>query len=482
MGFRNLGEGKRIEAECVVSSAKRGRDYTVYTLTDGEAEMEMHSREFYRIGDAYSISGTVEGGHGLFVLKPEKMEKKPASYAAVLKKAEENAQVRHEKFLADGLMEKLRGRVELAARKLSAARKLGRFILLKFHNDADGVAGALALIKVLGNVQSHQQNSALYRVADAMRDVNVIRYERSPLVVIVDCGSGEDSREGLQILKAGGAEIMLIDHHPPEKGVEGLCSTFLSPWAVSEEEEASTYPAGYLCCEVARACGKDLADAPLLGEKRERGADGKLGLEELAKIACAGDKSGIMPLSDADREKALVIDYMATYAEFGNRLEFYEHAMGEKELYSSILFQARERMERVKEEVGKMMKKRIEGPVAVYTVDFDKMSSREFPGKGKLTTRAFELVMHEGPVVVLGVWEGGISFRLNEDAVLRGMNASAVIEAVKAKMGSFIESGGGHGRAASLRIKRGYTKEVLEEVVNQLQASQPQEKQALQPS
>ncbi|MFA5412362.1 MAG: DHH family phosphoesterase [Candidatus Micrarchaeia archaeon] len=463
MGFRNLGEGKRVEAECVVSSAKKGRDGTIYILTDGEAEIEFHSREFYKIGDAYFASGTVVSDRGFLVLKPEKMERRPAAYASVLKMAEENAAVSHEKFLADGLMEKLRGRVELAARKLIAARKLGRFILLKFHNDADGVAGALAITKILGNVQSHQQNSALYRVADAMRDVNVIRYERSPLVVIVDCGSGEDSREGLQILKAGGAEIMLIDHHPPEKGVEGICSAFLSPWAVSEEEEASTYPAGYLCCEVARACGKD-------------------GMDELAKIACAGDKSGIMPLSDADRERALVIDYMATYAEFGNRLEFYEHAMGDKELYASILFQARERMERVKEEVGKMMKKRIEGPVAVYTVDFDKVSSREFPGKGKLTSRAFELVMHEGPVVVLGVWDGGISFRLNEDAVLRGMNASSVIEAVKAKMGSFIESGGGHGRAASLRIKRGYTKEVLEEVINQLQASQPQEKQALQPS
>ncbi|MEW5997026.1 MAG: DHH family phosphoesterase [Candidatus Micrarchaeota archaeon] len=463
MGFRNLGEGKRVEAECVVSSAKKGRDYTIYILSDGEAEVEMHSREFYKMGDAYFVSGTVVSERGFFVLKPEKMERRPAAYAAVLRRAEENAQVQHEKLLADGLVEKLRERMELVAKKLLAAKKLGRFVLLKFHNDADGVAGALALTKVLGNVQSHQQNSALYRVADAMRDVNSIRHERNPLVVIVDCGSGEESREGLEIVKAGGAEIILIDHHPPEKGVENFCSVFLSPWAVSEEEEASAYPAGYLACEVAGACGiKDL--------------------EWLAKIACAGDKSGIMPVSDEDREKALVIDYMATYAEFGNRLEFYEHALGERELYASILFQARERMERVKEEVGKLMKKRIEGPVAVYTVDFEKVSAREFPGKGKLTSRAFELVMHEGAVVVLGVWEGGISFRLTENAVLRGVNAGRVIDAVKRKMGSLVEAGGGHGRAASLKIKRGYTKEVLEEVLDQLQASQPQEKQALQPS
>ena len=463
MGFRNLGEGKRVEAECVVSSAKKGRDYTIYSLTDGEGEIEMHSREFYRIGDAYFISGTVVSDRGFLVLKPEKMEKRPEAYAAVLRKADGNAKVEKEKLLADGLMEKLRERIERVAKKLLAAKKLGRFVLLKFHNDADGVAGALALIKIIGNAQTHQQNSALYRVTDAMRDVNVIRYERSPLVVIVDCGSGAESREGLEILKAGGAEIILIDHHPPEKDVERFCSAFLSPWAVSDEEEASTYPAGYLACEVARACGaKDV--------------------EHLAKIACAGDKSGIMPISDEDREKALVIDYMATYAEFGNRLEFYEHAMGEKELYASILFQARERMERVKEEVGRMMKKRIEGPIAVYTVDFEKVSAREFPGKGKLTSRAFELVMHEGAVVVLGFWEGGISFRITEDAVLLGTNASRIIEAVKAKMGSFIEGGGGHGRAASLKIRRGYTKEVLEEVIAQLQASQPQEKQALQPS
>lgn len=463
MGFRNLGEGKRVEAECAVSSAKKGRDHTAYILTDGENEIEFHSREFYKIGDAYFASGTVMSEQGFFVLKADKMERRPEAYAAVLKKAEENAVVKREKFLADGLMEKLRERIERVAKKLLAARKMGRFVLLKFHNDADGVSGALALTRVFRNAQTHQQNSAIYRVSDAMRDVNVIRYERSPLVVIVDCGSGGESREGLEILKAGGAEIILIDHHPPEKGVENFCSVFLSPWAVSEEEEASTYPAGYIACEVARACGRE-------------------GVEPLAKIACAGDKSGIMPLSDEDRERALVIDYMATYAEFGNRLEFYEHAMGEKELYASILFQARERMERVKEEVGHMMKKRIEGPVAVYTVDFEKVNAREFPGKGKLTSRAFELVMHEGAVVVLGFWEGGISFRLNEEAVLQGITAPKIMAAVKAKMGSFIEGGGGHGRAASLKIRRGYTKEVLEEVVNQLQASQPQEKQALQPS
>lgn len=462
MGFRNLGEGKRVEAECVVCSAKKGRDYTIYTLTDGEAEIEMHSREFYKMGDAFFVKGIVASEHGLLVLRPEEMERRPEAYANVLKKAEEGAKVQHVKFLADGLVEKLRGRVELVARKLLAARKLRRFVLLKFHNDADGVSGALALTKMV-NAQSYQQNSALYRIADAMRDVNIIRHEKNPLVIIVDCGSGEESREGLQILKAGGAEIIMIDHHPPQEGVERLCSVFLSPWAASEEEEASTYPAGYLAVEVARACGvKEV--------------------EWLAKVACAGDKSGVMPVSDEDREKALVIDYMATYAEFGNKLEFYEHALGERELYASILFQARERMERVKEEVGKLMKKRIEGPVAVYTVDFEKVSAREFPGKGKLTSRAFELVMHEGAVVVLGVWEGGISFRLTEDAVLRGVNAGRIIDAVKEKMGNFVESGGGHGRAASLKIKRGYTKEVLEEVMNQLQASQPQEKQALQPS
>jgi len=463
MGFRNLGEGKHVECECVVSSAKKGRDYTTYILTDGEGDVEMHSREFYKIGDAYFASGTVMNERGFFVLRPEKMERRPEAYSAVLHKAEENAKVQKEKLLADGLMEGLRERIEKVGKKLLAARKLGRFVLLKFHNDADGVSGALALIQVIGNAQTHQQNSAAYRVTDAMRDVNVIRYERSPLVVIVDCGSGEESREGLEILKAGGAEIILIDHHPPEKGVERFCSVFLSPWAVSEEEEASTYPAGYLACEVARACGR-----------KE--------VEHLAKMACAGDKSGIMPISEEDRERALVIDYMATYAEFGNRLEFYEHALGEKELYASILFQARERMERVKEEVGRMMKKRIEGPVAVYTVDFEKVSAREFPGKGKLTSRAFELVMHEGPVVVLGFWDGGISFRLNEDAVLRGITAVKIMGVVRAKMGDFIEGGGGHARAASLKIRRGYTKEVLEEVINQLQASQPQEKQALQPS
>ena len=458
MSLKNLAEGKEIEAECVVSSQRRNRGGFNYRVTDGKGDIEFFSKEEFRPGEGLFIVGTVVSEYGILRLKPKLVQRRDRVFEKVLQKAEENVQVEIKKPLADGLMEKLLPRIEKAARRLLAAKKTGRLCLLRFHNDADGIVGALAINSIL-NVKSFQQNSAIYRIKDAMMDLNLLRHESSPLAIFVDTGSGEESMEGLRLLKAGGAEILIIDHHPPSEEAEELCSVFLSPWAVSEKETASSYPAGYLAIEVARACGNEKP-------------------AELAGVACAGDKSKILETGEKEREKALVLDFMATYAEFRNKLEFYGEVFEKRELYSSILSQAREKLERVGEELKKRMKKKLDGPVIVYTVNLEDVSAREFPGKGKLTSQAFENVLPEGAVVVIGVWEGGASLRISGEAVKRGANANEIISSLKGTMGDFIISGGGHGRAASLRIKTGFTKEVVGEIIriiSQLQASQPQE-------
>lgn len=443
MGFGNIKEGAAIKsAKCVVSSRKRGRGGFIYKVTDGDGELEAESNAFFEIGQELLASGKIVNEYGFMKIRSPKLEKTEGIYASILEKAEKNAEVKSLPFLAGGLMEKLREKILLCARKLIAAKKLGRYILLRFHNDADGISGALALTKVV-RAYTSQQNSANYSVSHAMRDIGNLQGERHPIAILLDFGSGEESAEGLELLRASGAQVIVIDHHPNEGNAHEKCSLFLSPWSAgSEDENASAYVAGYLACEVARACGEETGD--------------------LAKIACAGDKSSIIEVGEKDREVALVLDYMATHSGFGNKLDFYEKALGNKELYTSVLVQAGEALERITDDVKKNMKKRLEGPVSVYTVDTEKVRSREFPGKGKITTRAFELV--EGPAVVLGVWKDGLSFRINEGAIGRGVRASELISSLKEEMGDFIVGGGGHARAASLRIREGFVDSVVEKI------------------
>ncbi|MBD3397812.1 hypothetical protein GF412_01610 [Candidatus Micrarchaeota archaeon] len=449
MSFRNVGEGTEIkDEECIVSRRMRSRGSTIYKITDGEGELEFESHSHFDAGEGLRVSGKVYNDRGFMKLDVSSLEKSEEAYPKILEKIESGVEIKEVPLLASGeIPEKLKGRIYSCARKLIAAKKLGRHIILRFHNDADGIAGALAITKII-RAYTSQQNSANYTVYDAMRDIGNLQGEKNPLVVLLDFGCGAESVEGLKILKASGAEVMIIDHHPNEGGAEENSHLFLSPWAVSKDEGASSYVAGYLSVEVARACG--VSD-----------------VERLAPIACAGDKSTILPIDEKDREAAIVIDYMAAYSGFGNKLDFYKNALENRELYSSVLVQAREALDRITEDVKASMKKRLDGPVSVYTVDADKVKSKDFPGKGKITTRAFELA-GDAPAVVLGVWKNGLSFRINSGAIEKGVHANEIISSLKEEMPDFIEGGGGHARAASLRIQEGFVDSVVGRIIEKV--------------
>ena len=452
MNFRNIGENTPIEnAECIITKRKKHRGQFSYLVTDGEGELEFESGKFMQIGSELSISGTVERQYGfLQIIKPE-VEPAEGIYAEILAKVEAGINAKEVPFLASGeVMDKLRPEIMLCAKKLLAAKRMGRHILMRFHNDADGITGALAITKILGKTYTHQQNSANYTVYDSMRDIGGLQSEKNPLVILLDFACGADSAEGLKLLRASGAEIVIIDHHPNEGHAEENSSLLINPWRISSSESASSYVAGYLSVEVARACGEE-------------------GVEPLASIACAGDKSKLLPVSEKDIEGAIVLDYMATYSGFGNKLDFYKNAIENKELYASVLVQAREALDRITDEVKANMKKRFEGPVSVYTIDTERVKSKEFPGKGKITTRGFELV--EGPAVVLGVWKNGLSFRINDGAIEKGVEANKIIASLKEEMPDFILGGGGHARAASLKIREGFVDSVVEKIIEKVKTA-----------
>ena len=452
MNFRNIGENTPIEnAECIITKRKKHRGQFSYLVTDGEGELEFESGKFMQVGNELRISGTVERQYGFLQITKPRIEPAEGIYAGILAKVEENVKVVDVPFLVSGeIMDKLRPEIMLCAKKILTAKKMGRHARLRFHSDADGITGALAITKMLKRAYTHQQNSATYSVYDSMRDIGNLQSEKSPLVILLDFACGAESAEGLKLLKASGAEIIIIDHHPNEGNAGENCSLLVSPWTISNQETASSYVAGYLAVEIARACGEE-------------------NTAELAPIACAGDKSTILPVSEKDKEMAIVLDYMATYSGFGNKLDFYKNALENKELYYSVLVQAKESLDRITDEVKAHMKKRYDGEVSVYTIDTERVKSKEFPGKGKITTRGFELV--EDPAVVLGVWKNGLSFRITDGAIKKGIKANEIISALKEEMPDFIEGGGGHARAASLRIREGFVDSVVEKIIEKVKAA-----------
>ena len=437
--------------EGVVNGVRFNKGEREYLLTDGKEEYRILSTELLAPGMCLGLEG--EAAPNLRII-PKSIEiisdqREQKIYERVKSNAKATAKISSAPVLvSDEVIGRLWPALREAALELLCAKKLGREVLLRFHGDADGICGAFALTSII-NCKTYQQNSAVYTVRDALKDVAAIGQENRPLIVLLDFGSGDACLEGLDLLRAGGIQVIVVDHHP-------LASTgghfVVNPLKVSEN--ASKYTAGYLACEIAVACGLEL----------------KRGME-LARVACSGDKSDILETGTDEAEKALVLDFLAAHASFGNNLEFYRNVMAKQELFSSIAHQAKESIDDAAKKASATMKTTKTGGLEIVTLPLERIVTKgEWPPSGKITTRVYEMVaenVREKPVLCIGYNDRSLIIRINDAATTLGLNANDLAERIKKSMADFVEGGGGHAKAGAIRVKSGFVKEVLGELIRE---------------
>jgi RecJ-like exonuclease len=459
---------QEIEVSGIITRSFSARGSFISSLNTGEGTYEIISDSVIIVGSAVKVKGTTSEYNGRVQIRAANVysfseSESKAIRTEIEKKAEARVMLTDSELLVSGpVMDSIKPLLQSAAKRILTAKSLNRFILLRFHGDADGISGAFALTKMC-KMQPFQQNAAIYSVNDAMRDLQLLHHEFMPLFIMLDFGSNAESDEGLKLLKAGGVEILTIDHHPPGAGIQKIADLFISPWAVvspspfrpNEQQrvpaiDVSKYPAGYLAVEIARLAGIK-------------------GIEPLAKISCAGDKSTVLPVEKQDKDKALVLDFMASYSGFGNNLDFYASVMDKPELFYSMLNQANEKTEQIFESAKRLLKEKDIKGVKVSVVDLEKLVKKhEFPSRGKIVTKIFEMLMAanpEQPIVVLGHGDKSVIIRMNEPAVSRGLAGDKIIIELRSKMGDFIENGGGHAKAAAMKVREDFAKDVIEELI-----------------
>ncbi len=353
-------------------------------------------------------------------------------------------------LIEDEIARALEPKFNEVATALISAKNENRFVLLRFHHDADGISGAFALNEVL-RFSAQQQNSAVYSVKDAIRDLNNISNEDRPLVILLDFGMNADSEEGLRLLKASGAELILIDHHPPSGNAMGLADHFITPWEFGKGESCSKYVAGYLASEIARASGV------------------QSDVGRYARIACAGDKSNIVEPTEDDLKAALVLDYLAAHSGYGNNLRFYKNVLSNDELFKSMYQQADEKINEVANKAMRGMRERRAGRTVIFQVNLEKIIQKgEFPNRSKVTTRITDRLKRDEPMIVLGLGDRTIIMRLNQAATDVGLSADKIAKKMLETMRDFAESGGGHAKAGAIRVKPGFVNSVVEEIVKMI--------------
>ncbi|MFH0884961.1 MAG: DHH family phosphoesterase [Candidatus Micrarchaeota archaeon] len=442
-----------IALEGIVSRIRYYHGKRDYVLTDGKGEYTFFTDMMLQMGSCVALEGEMAVG-GLRAGKVEAVtgEKERSILEKVRSNVRDGANLPQEPAMVkDDVMKMLWPVLRNAALELIIAKRLGRSVMLRFHGDADGICGAFALTSVLP-CKAFQQNSAIYSVKDALRDIQAIGQEGRPLIVLLDFGSADGCAEGLELLRAGGIDCIVIDHHPFSRKND---SRIVNPFSFSEN--ASRYTAGYLACEIAIACGLDEGKAV-----------------ELAKVACSGDKSDILQSGPEDAKKAMVLDFLASHVSFGNNLDFYKKVMEKNELFSSIAQQADDSIRDAAGKAIARMKKSETGQLTIIAFPLEGIVVKgEWPPSSKITTRVFDMMRAEAPdkpILCIGYTERSIILRLTESAASLNLSANDLAERVKKSMADFVEGGGGHVKAGAVRAKEGFAKEVVNEIIREAAA------------
>ncbi|MEM4625829.1 MAG: DHH family phosphoesterase [Candidatus Bilamarchaeaceae archaeon] len=436
--------GDTVDFEGVVTATRFFKGSYEYTIQTKEEKVIFYSSDNISKGAEIRVSGVISSLFPISLSQTKVYETKGVYenvQAAIEGKWKPGNFILHNK-----ITEYLKDNFFAVAQRLYSAKELNRFILLRFHHDADGIAGALALNDFL-SFKAIQQNSAVYGQRDVVSDLSFFCHELHPLVILLDFGSNDKSSKQIELLRAAGAEVILIDHHPHDKECIKVPHLFLSPW-LAEVENPSSYTAGYIASEI----------ASLLG----------ISSEKYARIACAGDKSNVINISEEDKNAALVLDYLASHSTYGNNLQFYKNVLNKKELFSSIFQQARESIEDAAGRAASRMKKLNKNDVIVFIVPLnDIVKKGEFPTSSKIVSAILEKTSEDEPVVVIGYRDGVILLRANKNAASRGINFSEIIDRLTKRFSDFIHSGGGHSSAAAIHLQKGYEQTIIESLIEE---------------
>ncbi|MFA5049523.1 MAG: DHH family phosphoesterase [Candidatus Micrarchaeia archaeon] len=441
-------EGEKIIIEGVILRSGSYRAAT-NSISDGKNLFELIYSYHLEEGSCFRVSGEIVNFRGILKLKVLETEPVPNSvYEKTEKKAMDSAPIKEQFIYEDETTRKLKEKIILFSRKLYAAMHLRKNCAVRFHNDGDGICGAICINLFLKG-EYIQQNSAIYSIRDAMRDISNLSNSKHPLLVLVDFGSNEESFEALSLIKSAKIEVLIIDHHPVfEKTMEGF--EVLNFWE-TKNPLSSKYTAGYICAEISHLLGNDSTT--------------------YAKIALNSDKSDLMDYTLDEKNAGLVLNYAAAYSSHQTSLNFYRSILKNKDLFDSMLYQAQDKIDQLVSVSRNQMKEKKIKEFNLYYLNLGALVKKfEFPGLGKSATQIFDaLIPKDKPSILLCYGPKSIVLRLNDLAVEKGANANEIIEYLKSSAPGVIESGGGHIRAAAIRVREEFEKSMIDEIINYLE-------------
>ena len=521
-------KGKMVRIDGEVQQIQQTSGPTIFTINDetGTAEIAAFDKAGERaypeidVGDAVQVLGDVNEHGGKTQIESQ----------SILKLDEENS-IKLHKLIDDALnkraepndvdflvqsdvLNRLKPKMREAAQKIRRAILDGRTVLLRHHNDADGICYGVAMEKAIVPLIEYVNPSndaqyyyfkrspskaPFYELEDVVKDLSFAlgdqerHGQKLPLIVLLDNGSTEEDITALMQAKIYDIEVVVIDHHSPgellsveEKNgeivgatvaVDEYVDTHVNPYLVGGDSQLT---AGALASEVAHMINPAVKDLIMhlpavaaLGDHAESG--------EVYQYLELASKKGFSKEHLA--KIAECVDFEAYFLRFMNGRGIMDTILAvdnldkHEKMIDALYKEYQKRVDtQLKAALPNIKRTQLDNGIHFNLIDVEKYAHKfTFPAPGKTCGFVHDKIVKElgedKPIVTLGHGPDFGVFRAT-DAVNEefGFNVNDIVSVMTQKVPQAGIDGGGHECAGSIKYIEGLGDDVLKNIVFEIQS------------
>lgn len=462
----------------IMRKAKPGP--VIFLVSDGIKSIDAVTKDSsFEENAVVNLRGAVSERAGRLQIEIDSMTESEKDFDKVIDDLSEpkrtNFSIKSDRF------EKMKPRFVEIAKRIRKAVFENQPILIRHHNDSDGINSGLAieqsckgLMEEAGinpdyNLYRSPSKAPFYEVTDVFKDITLAKRltenhgQKKPLFLVLDNGSTPEDVFGFKSLHSLGYEAIVIDHHNPvvlENGKTAVCpylSNHLNPYIFGLDSQTS---AGMLCYEMGR----------LINEHYENKIS--------PAVAAISDRCNI-PETDAyisnsglDKETltriGTAIDFVAYQMKFDAGKGLFEELFSNMKMVDMINAKVQEGTDTQLQSTLPYLRTHDLNGIVFSHIDLEKYTLRfTYPTPGKVTGMIHDKVAlgkDSVPVLTAGYVSDMIIIRATKPI----LPVQEIISKLQKEIPEANVDGGGHEMAGTIKFVPAHLTTILEKIKDML--------------
>jgi len=448
----------------------------IFLVSDGIKSVDAVIKDSsFEENDVVAIKGAVSERAGKLQIEIDDISKSEKDFDKIIEQI--SYPKRTEFSIKSERYEKMKPRFIEIAKRIRKAIFENQPILIRHHNDSDGINSGLALeqsckglMEEVGinpdyNLYRSPSKAPFYEVTDVFKDITLAKRltenhgQKKPLFLVLDNGSTPEDSFGFKSLSSLGYEAIVIDHHNPvilKDGKTSVCpylSYHLNPYIFGLDSQTS---AGMLCYEMGR----------MIYEKYEN---------KISPAVAAISDRCVIPETDEyiknsgiDKETltriGTAIDFVAYQMKFDAGKGLFEELFTNKQMVDMINEKVQEGADtQLQSTLPYLRTQEINGIIFSH-IDLEKYTLRfTYPTPGKVTGMIHDKVAlskESVPVLTAGYVSDMIIIRATKPI----LPVQEIISRLQKELPEANVDGGGHEMAGTIKFVPAHLTTILEKI------------------